>query len=56
MIVLGNITDPKLLERNLTENAIPLSVKDMDATHYDAFLLERRERMAAMIKQYYMSL
>lgn len=56
MIVLGNITDPMLLERNLTENAIPRSVKDMDATHYDAFLLERRKRMAAMIKQYYMSL
>lgn len=55
-IVLGNITDLSLLVANLEENCIPRSIKDMDASDYEAFLAERRKLMAAMIKRYYLSL
>lgn len=55
-IVLGNITDLSLLAANLEENCVPRSIKDMDASDYDAFLAERRKLMAAMMKRYYLSL
>ena len=55
-IVLGNITDLSLLAANLAENCIPRSIKDMDASDYEAFLAERRKLMAVMIKRYYLSL
>lgn len=54
--VLGNITDAALLEENLKENCIPCTIKDMDASRYDEFLVERRKLMASIMKQYYMTL
>ena len=52
-IVLGNISDADLLASNLVENCIPGNVDTMDVSYYDAFLLERRKMMAALIERYY---
>ena len=54
--VLGNITDLDQLHTNLKENCIPSAVRYMDASSYDVFLSERRKLMAAMMKQYYLSM
>lgn len=55
-IVLGNIADENSFNKNLAENAIPKSVISMDHTSYDKFLIERRQLMAQMIKEYYQKL
>ena len=55
-IVLGNISDAELLKENLSENCIPDNVDTMDVTSYDAFLIERRQKMAALIEKYYKGL
>lgn len=55
-VVLGNISELSQLNTNLSENCIPLAVKDMDATRYEEFLAERRKLMASMMKRYYLSL
>ena len=55
-ITLGNITDLTLLAKNLEENCIPQSVKNMSFSDYEGFLAERRKLMAEMMKRYYMSL
>lgn len=55
-IVLGNIADENSFNKNLAENAIPKSVISMDYTSYDKFLIERRQLMAQMIKEYYQKL
>ena len=55
-IVLGNIADEKLLATNLAENCIPDKIYTMDVSSYDAFLLERRKMMAALIERYYKGL
>lgn len=55
-IVLGNISDAELLASNLAENCIPSSIDTMDVSSYDAFLLERRKMMAALIERYYKGL
>ena len=55
-IVLGNISDAELLASNLAENCIPSSIDTMDVSSYDAFLLERRKMMAALIEKYYKGL
>ena len=55
-IVLGNIADEKLLAANLAENCIPDKIYTMDVSSYDAFLLERRKMMAALIERYYKGL
>lgn len=54
--MLGNITDAVVLEENMKENCIPRAIKDMDASRYDEFLVERRKLMASLMKQYYMTL
>ena len=55
-IVLGNISDAELLASNLAENCIPNNIDTMDVSSYDAFLLERRKMMAALIEKYYKGL
>ena len=55
-VALGNISDLSQLNANLGENCIPLAIKDMEATHYEEFLAERRKLMASMMKRYYLSL
>ena len=55
-IVLGNISDAELLVSNLAENCIPSNIDAMDVSSYDAFLLERRKMMAALIERYYKGL
>ena len=55
-IVLGNISDSDLLASNLEENCIPNNIDAMDVSSYDAFLLERRKMMAALIERYYKGL
>ncbi len=55
-IKLGNISDAALLANNLAENCIPDNIDTMDVTSYDAFLIERRKMMAALIEKYYKGL
>lgn len=55
-VQLGNISDEGLLTSNLAENCIPANVNTMDVSSYDAFLLERRKMMAALIERYYKGL
>lgn len=55
-IVLGNISDEKLLAVNLAENCVPSNIASMDVTSYDDFLIERRKMMAALIEKYYKGL
>ena len=53
---LGEITDPNDLANNLTENAIPPFIREVNAARYREFLEERRKLMADMIKRYYEAL
>lgn len=55
-ITCGSISDIDVLKANLTANCIPSEVCSMDHTNYEAFLAERRKRMAQKIKEYYNSL
>lgn len=55
-ITCGSISDIDVLKANLTANCIPFEVCSMDHTNYEAFLAERRKRMAQKIKEYYNSL
>ena len=55
-IICGSITDIDILKANLAANCIPFEVCGMDHTNYEAFLAERRKRMAQKIKDYYNSL
>lgn len=55
-IVFGNITDEKMLKRNLEENCIPNNIDEMTFENYDEFLQMRRVLMADLIHQYYMGL
>ena len=52
----GNIASKQELENNLEENAIPLSIIEMEWSRYDEFLATRRMKMAQKIKHYYDSL
>lgn len=55
-VVIGNISDTELLASNLAENCIPANIDTMDVSSYDAFLIERRKLMAALIERYYKGL
>lgn len=55
-VVLGNISDLSQLNTNLEENCIPQAIKNLDASGYEDFLVERRKLMASMMKRYYLSL
>lgn len=52
-VVYGNITDMEILLDNLSVNCIPHDIVEMDYSHYEDFLLERRKLMANKIRQYY---
>lgn len=54
--LFGSIGDRIELEKNLSTNAIPSDVLEMDYTRYDDFLVKRRKLMADKIKAYYYSL
>jgi len=50
---IGNITDIEILKENLRVNCIPENIVEMDFSHYEDFLLERRKMIAMKIKQFY---
>lgn len=52
-ITCGSITDLDLLRQNLEANCIPFETCNMDDTHYEDFLAERRNHMAKKIRNYY---
>lgn len=52
----GNIKDYTELLHNMEQNCIPIDVLNMTHTDYPAFLIKRREKMAAKIRKYYESL
>ncbi|MDD3077898.1 MAG: DUF262 domain-containing protein [Paludibacter sp.] len=54
--VYGNFTDKEKLLENLSVNCIPHNIVEMNFTHYEDFLLERRKLMAMKIKEFYYSL
>ena len=49
----GGIADENDLAANLRENCVPANFVDMDVNGYEAFLRERRQLMAAYIKEFY---
>lgn len=53
---LGEIVSQADLERNLSENALPLTLGTVTADNYFDFLAERRRLMAGAIRQYFASL
>lgn len=53
---LGEITSQEDLLRNLTENAIPHDIRDVDADSYPKFLVARRKLMASAVRAYYEAL
>lgn len=53
---LGEITKRDDLVTNLAENAIPEFIHEVTAENYPAFLEARRQLMAQMIRDYYLSL
>ncbi|WP_051650238.1 DUF262 domain-containing protein [Selenomonas sp. AB3002] len=55
-IKIGNITDREAMMVNLSENAIPETIFDMNYSDYDYFLLLRRKMMAKFIEMYYKGL
>lgn len=55
-IIIGNISDESLLESNLAENCIDISIFGMYADSYDSFLANRRKQMASLIEKYYKGL
>ncbi len=56
VVEIGNIVEREELSENLKENAIPEDIISMSVDDYEAFLVERRKMMAAMIEKYYKSL
>ena len=54
--VYGNFTDKEKLLENLSVNCIPHNIVEMNFTHYEDFLRERRKLMAMKIKEFYYSL
>lgn len=55
-IAFGNISSEDDFNNNLKENAIPLSVVNMNVDNYEEFLTQRRILMAKLIEKYYKSL
>jgi hypothetical protein len=52
----GAIVSNEELEVNLAQNALPTLPESYMFENYEAFLVERRKKMASIIKQYYFSL
>jgi hypothetical protein len=52
----GNICDLKRLRENLRMNCIPDGMEDMTADDYPEFLAQRRQLMAARMRQYFATL
>jgi hypothetical protein len=50
---LGEVVDRGDLPGNLHENALPLTLGEVTAATYLAFLAARRKLMAAKIREYY---
>ncbi|KAF0285944.1 hypothetical protein BA899_01300 [Spiribacter sp. SSL99] len=55
-LYLGEISDPRDLAENLTENAIPAFIREVSAEKYEEFLRERRRLMAQAIRRFYNAL
>jgi hypothetical protein len=55
-LVLGELTDPDDLAKNMAENAIPDFLPEVTVGSYREFLSERRRLMATMIQDYYQNL
>ena len=52
----GAIDKIEILKENLKQNCVPESIFEMDASKYSDFLEERRNLIAAKIKEYYLGL
>src|SRR5690606_23516982 len=52
----GGIDTLEELQQNLKTHCIPDSIFDMEVSHYDTFLKERRKLIAQKIKKYYQRL
>ena len=50
---IGNLKSEEAIKKNLSDNCIPLDIKDWTFKDYETFLTERRKLMAAKIKAYY---
>ena len=55
-LVFGGIDNLDDFESNLSANAIPATIHEMDIAHYADFLSQRRTLMAEKIKRYYSEL
>lgn len=49
----GAIADAATLTANLAANCVPETIVDMDVDHFDDFLTQRRQLMAARIQRFY---
>lgn len=53
---LSSITGMSNVEENLNMNCVPLDIMNMDVSHYEDFLNERRKLISQKIKNYYIGL
>jgi hypothetical protein len=51
--VIGNLKSEDAIKKNLSDNCIPVEIKDWTFENYEEFLLQRRKLMASKIKEYY---
>ena len=51
--VIGNLKSEEAIKKNLSDNCIPVEIKDWSFENYEEFLLQRRKLMASKIKEYY---
>ncbi|MCK9426350.1 MAG: DUF262 domain-containing protein [Ignavibacteriaceae bacterium] len=52
----GSIDSKELLENNLVQNCIPVSIYELDVNSYEQFLIERRKLISSKIRDYYLNL
>jgi hypothetical protein len=52
----GGITSLEILKKNLTVNCIPLQLLDNEEMPYEEFLKERRDLMAARMREHFLGL
>ena len=52
-LIYGGIIELSLLYNNLKQNAVPETIFEMTMEDYQAFLLQRRVKMAEKMRKYY---
>lgn len=55
-LMIGNIVSMDEFNSNLRENALPENIINMTVADYDEFLQVRRNKMTALIEEYYKKL